>query len=258
MWNVKSLIILVFISAILEFSCTEQMDAKKAAEEYCKCMNAKDFQNRPIYAGTICHAELVEKNRFYRIFFIDKRDEILSKKLTKSTLDSVDLYMQIFDHNIPLKMREANNNVICFLEDREVLDNTESSDRNGRQKNGLILEDHGLTEYYYKGGKKNGVFKNYFKRNRKLHILGFYKDDEPVGSWYFFNQEGGIYLIEDIKGSNKSKEVRRADGVMVKPTFMSYRKEYDSKTGEVKREGLALFYENVEDGFYRYGYWKEY
>lgn len=258
MWNVKLLIILVFISTIPEFSCTQQMDAKKAAEEYCKCMNAEGFQNRLIYAGTICHAKLIEKSRFYRIFFIDKRDEILSKKLTKATLDSADLYMQVFDHNIPLKMRQTNNNAIYFQEGREVLYSAESCDRNGSQKNGLILEDYGLSEYYYKGGKKNGIFKSYFKRNRKLHILGFYKDDEPVGNWFFFNQEGGIYLIEHIKGANKSKEVRRADGVMVKPPFMSYRKEYDSKTGEVKREGLALFYENVEDGFYRYGYWKEY
>lgn len=132
------------------------------------------------------------------------------------------------------------------------------SEREVNQRNGLILEDDGLTEYYYQDGKKDGVFKSYFKRNRKLHVLGFYKDDEAVGTWYFFNQEGGIYLIEEIKEPNKSKEVRRSDGVMVKPPFMSYRKEYDSKTGKIKREGLVLFYKNVEDGFYRYGDWREY
>lgn len=127
-----------------------------------------------------------------------------------------------------------------------------------KNKNGLIQENDGLTEYYYQDGKKNGVFKNYFKVNRKLHVLGFYKDDEAVGMWYFFNQDGGIYLIEDIKGPNKNKKVKRSDGVMIMPPLMSYRKEFDPKTGKIKREGLALFYENVEDGFYRFGYWKEY
>ncbi|WEK20482.1 MAG: hypothetical protein P0Y49_04935 [Candidatus Pedobacter colombiensis] len=270
----RLLIILAFILTLLQFSCTSQMDAKRDAEVYCNCMEKNGFPDRRIYAATICHAEMLKRSRFYRVFFIDKRDEELSKNLAKSTLDSVQLYMRTFVRNIPISMRESAAEVIMstmdmnlrtgkdihFLMDQEMLLDTNFSESKDsvKMKNGLIYQDDWLTEYYYKNGKKNGVFKNYFKRNRRLHVLGFYKDDAPVGTWYFFNQDGGLYLIEDIKGLNKNKEVRRSDGVMVKPPFMSYRKEYDPKTGEIKREGLALFYKNVEDGFYRYGSWKKY
>lgn len=88
------------------------------------------------------------------------------------------------------------------IDTKKAAEESNFSDREVTQKNGLVFEDDGLTLYYYQDGKK--------------------------------------------------------DGVMVKPPFMSYRKEHDSKIGKIKREGLVLFYKNAEDGFYRYGDWKEY
>jgi len=125
-------------------------------------------------------------------------------------------------------------------------------------KNGLILEDNGLKEIYYYNGKKNGVFKSYYKINGKLEGLGFYENDIPVGIWYYFNEKGEILMIEDKKGLNKDKKVKRDDGVMIKPIHESYLKLYDPKSGMLKREGIILYFEDIEIEYFEYGNWITY
>jgi len=125
-------------------------------------------------------------------------------------------------------------------------------------KNGLIKGENGLKETYYRNGRKNGIFKSYYKSNGKLEAIGFYEDDKPVGSWYYFNHAGQILMIEEKKGINKDKQVKGDDGVLIKPKYMSYLKQYDPKTGLLKTEGVALYFEDIEIDYFKYGTWKEY
>lgn len=53
-------------------------------------------------------------------------------------------------------------------------------------------------------------------------------------------------MVEEKQGGNKDRKVKRDDGIMVKPPYMSYLKEYDPKSGLLKREGIALYYEDIE------------
>lgn len=91
-----------------------------------------------------------------------------------------------------------------------------------------------------------------------MEAIGFYEDDKPVGSWYYFNQAGQILMIEEKKGINKDKQVKGDDGVLIKPKYMSYLKQYDPKTGLLKTEGVALYFEDIEIDYFKYGTWKEY
>lgn len=123
--------------------------------------------------------------------------------------------------------------------------------------NGLISSEKGLKETYYKKGEKNGVFKSYIRKTGKLGALGFYENDVPVGTWYYFDDDSRILMIEEKKGINKDKQVN-IDGKLHKPKYQSYVKLYDPKTGLLKSEGLALYFDDIEIDYYRYGPWKEY
>lgn len=123
-------------------------------------------------------------------------------------------------------------------------------------KNGLVKE--GQKEVYYKNGKKNGIFKSYYKVNGTLEGIGFYENDKPVGTWYYFDEKGRILMIEEKRGENKDKQVKGDDGTLLKPDYISYVKEYEPATGLVKGEGLALYFEDIEIDYYKYGTWKKY
>ena len=72
-----------------------------------------------------------------------------------------------------------------------------------RLKNGLVKEEDGLKEVYYINGKKNGIFKSYYKLNGKLEAIGFYENNNAVGTWYYFDEKSQILMIEDKKGLNR-------------------------------------------------------
>ena len=79
----------LFIFVILS-SCKNDYDAKSAAGEYCKCMAANDAPKQYLYAATICDAELIKKNRYYRIDHIEFRyDKDSYSRYSQATIDSV-------------------------------------------------------------------------------------------------------------------------------------------------------------------------
>lgn len=88
----------------LLLSCTDQMDGKKAAAQYCNCMKSNNADKQYGYAFTICNAELAKKYRYYRIFYIDTQDSVFNNSLSESTLDSTKKFIGDF-----LEYRNENN-----------------------------------------------------------------------------------------------------------------------------------------------------
>jgi len=130
------------------------------------------------------------------------------------------------------------------------------TDRQGR-KQGLWIEDNGLKEAYYLNGKKNGVYKSYLKKTRKLEALGWYEQDKPTGNWYYFDETSHLFLSEQILGANKNLKVKNDEGNFILLPFQSYVKLYH-KNGLVAKEGSALYDESIETDFYMHGNWKYY
>ncbi|MBC9911296.1 hypothetical protein [Chitinophaga varians] len=123
--------------------------------------------------------------------------------------------------------------------------------------NGFIRSKDGSTETYYRKGKKNGIFKSYYRKTGTLEALGFYENDTPAGTWYYFDADSRISMIEEKRGLNKDKKIN-IEGKLHQPKYQSYLKEYDPKTGALKGEGLVLYFDDIEIDYYKYGTWKEY
>lgn len=129
-------------------------------------------------------------------------------------------------------------------------------DKQGR-KQGLWIEDNGLKEVYYLNGKKNGVYKSYFKKTGKLEALGWFEQDKQTGNWYYFDETSRLFLSEQILGENKNIKVKNDEGNLILLPFQSYAKLYH-KNGLVAKEGTALYDESIEIEFYMHGNWKYY
>jgi antitoxin component YwqK of YwqJK toxin-antitoxin module len=133
---------------------------------------------------------------------------------------------------------------------------TNLTDKQGR-KQGLWIEDSGLKEVYYLNGKRNGVYKSYFKKTGKLEVLGWYEQDMPTGNWYYFDETSRLFMIEKLSGENKEIKVRNDEGNFILLPFKSYVQLYN-KNGTIAKEGLALYDEDIQMEFYMYGRWKYY
>lgn len=90
----KTFIFFVLIFSMM--SCTNQMNGKKAAEQYCNCMKSNKSEKWDLYAYTICHAEMTKKYRFYRIFYIETKNKEFNENLPKATRDSTNKFIDAF------------------------------------------------------------------------------------------------------------------------------------------------------------------
>ncbi|MBW7943056.1 MAG: hypothetical protein H3C64_11875 [Candidatus Kuenenia stuttgartiensis] len=130
------------------------------------------------------------------------------------------------------------------------------TDKQGR-KQGLWIEDNGSKEVYYLNGKKNGVYKSYFKKTGKLEVLGWYQQDKSIGDWYYFDETSRLFMVEKPSGENKEIKIRNDEGTSILLPFKSYVQLYN-KNGIIAKEGLALYEEDIQLEFYMYGKWKYY
>jgi len=64
-------------------------------------------------------------------------------------------------------------------------------------------------------------------------------------------------MIESEISNNVDLQILQDDGEMVYPKFKSFLSFY-YPNGEIKEQGLALYNEDIEIDFYRYGTWKYY
>jgi len=129
-------------------------------------------------------------------------------------------------------------------------------DEQGR-KQGLWIEDNGLTEVYYLNGKKHGIYKAYFEKTGKLGGLGEYENSKPKGTWYYFDETSRLVMIENKLAENKDIKVKNGVGAYVLLPYRSIIKIYN-KNGILIKEGMGLYDEDVQLDFYMFGTWKYY
>jgi len=61
------------------------------------------------------------------------------------------------------------------IKKENILDLTLNQNDGQAKKNGFWIEENGLKEVYYLHGKKNGVYKSYFKKTKKLEKMIYQK-----------------------------------------------------------------------------------
>ena len=125
------------------------------------------------------------------------------------------------------------------------------------KKDGFWKEDLGyqFEETYYHNGLKNGIFKAY--RNGKLSYFGEYKNGGMCGTWYYFDDFGGLVGIqkEFQKNDKLIPAVHRASGIAEEQCYtISF-----YPNGVKESEGILLWDESPEsDMTFEYGEWKYY
>lgn len=163
-------LLIFFISAFLYTSCTYQNEAKKASDQYCNCMIENGYPDQNLYAVTICHAQLIKQYRFYKLFFIDRRNDVLLEKMSVSTLDSARKFVKEFLEYTQIDKRKILREIALSNgnhTDAEMISVFEDKSLNGislpkpsidkiELKNGLVKEEmNGYSETYYRNGKKD-------------------------------------------------------------------------------------------------------
>ena len=114
----------------------------------------------------------------------------------------------------------------------------------------------GIThELYYKGGKKDGLFKC-FSRN-DLFVLGEYTADNISGTWYVFGDEGELVSIHNSIEFSKDSIYTGYPCCRIFYKYKYYRIDY-YPSGAVKSEGYMVCDEDFMVDFWEIGEWKYY
>jgi hypothetical protein len=83
-------IILLNVVIAFFYSCkNNEFDSTAFAKEYCDCMTQKLGSHDFLDARTICDAELIRQNKFFRISYIERNNGRYMMFLKKETRDSV-------------------------------------------------------------------------------------------------------------------------------------------------------------------------
>jgi hypothetical protein len=146
--------------------------------------------------------------------------------------------------------------VFLSIEAKGQADNINQLNGEGK-KMGLWIENNGNTEAYYKNGIRDGLFKNYNRKNGKLSVLGEFNEGKKSGTWYYFDDESILILIESDIKENASYTRIRDDNVEITPKFVAYAKFY-YPTGYLKEEGRVIYSEDIEIDYFKSGTWKYY
>jgi antitoxin component YwqK of YwqJK toxin-antitoxin module len=139
----------------------------------------------------------------------------------------------------------------------DTLDSLVNKKSQGGKKVGFWIEENGHRELYYLDGKRHGIYKSYFPKNNRLEALGQYDNGEPTGLWYYFDESGKILMTEVIRSHRNVTAVRNQHQELLKPKFESYVKIF-GENGAVREEGTALYDEDLQIDFYKFGVWKYY
>ena len=93
-------ILQVIFFVCIQFGCSyNEFDAKRAADDYCKCLaNEKESGKNFFDSRSKCDGKLLAKNKFYRYDYIDRNYSYryYSFFLSRKFLDSASTFRHIF------------------------------------------------------------------------------------------------------------------------------------------------------------------
>ena len=114
----------------------------------------------------------------------------------------------------------------------------------------------GIThELYYKGGKKDGLYKRFYRN--KLFLFGEYTADNISGTWYVFGDEGELVSIHNSIEFSKDSIYTGYPCCRIFYKYKCYRIDY-YPSGAVKSEGYMVCDEDFMVDFWEIGEWKYY
>jgi hypothetical protein len=87
---------LLIIVLLILSSCKDDCNAEGAAKDFCNCMKENGSPEQYLLASKVCDGELIKKNRFYKLFYVDMANRDLDQKVSKTTRDSVQQFMGDF------------------------------------------------------------------------------------------------------------------------------------------------------------------
>ena len=129
------------------------------------------------------------------------------------------------------------------------------------QKDGFWVDTVSNYEYYqsyYKDGILSGIHKEY-NIDGILQVLGEFKDGEFSGTWYYFENDGRIWMIfRDFEKNDYP--ISDYDGKTYIPDYKCYLTGYHPN-GRIESEGIVLWSGDdnpVSDTSIEYGEWKYY
>ena len=114
----------------------------------------------------------------------------------------------------------------------------------------------GIThELYYKGGKKDGLFKCFIRN--ELFLFGEYTADNMSGTWYMFGDEGELRCTIDSIEFNKDSIYTGYPCCRIFCKYKCHSIDY-YPSGAVKSEGYMVCDEEFEIEIWEIGEWKYY
>ena len=114
----------------------------------------------------------------------------------------------------------------------------------------------GIThELYYKGGKKDGLFKCFIRN--ELFLFGEYTADNMSGTWYMFGDEGELRCTIDSIEFNKDSIYTGYPCCRIFRKYKCYCTDY-YPGGGVEKEGYMVCDEEFEIEIWEIGEWKYY
>lgn len=129
---------------------------------------------------------------------------------------------------------------------------------NGRgEKVGLWIENGGLVEAYYKDGLKDGIWKAYSRKTKRLSAFGEFNNGVKSGTWYYFDESSRLILKEyDIEYNLDCSQMDNGK-YEEKPCFTSFAIFY-YPSGMVKAEGKVNYWKDIEVDYFEAGIWRYY
>jgi antitoxin component YwqK of YwqJK toxin-antitoxin module len=90
-----------------------------------------------------------------------------------------------------------------------------------------------------------------------LSYFGEYRKGKPVGSWYYFDEQSRLSMIESKIQKNTTMKLKHESGKMVILPWRSYLVKY-YPNGYVREEGLVVYEDDIEIDNLKIGVWNYY
>ena len=130
-------------------------------------------------------------------------------------------------------------------------------DNQGKKQGLWISNFEGIRmEVYYKNGLQEGIYKTFY-RNGKLNCIGEFQNDNPIGNWFCFDEQGHLLLKVTNIRRNVNEFLNEAN-IKIMPPYI-YNCKYFNKNGNILEEGECISKDvNEASEIFKNGIWKQF